>query len=181
MFKIRAVRKEDWAQAKEIRLAALQDPLAKIAFIDQYESLVHKPDDFWRQRVAVAAEGKTIGQLIAEDAQGRWQATITLIVELPGVESFEDIPEVAQTHIVGVFVRPEARGTGLASQLLQEALNWSWQLVEPSVERVHLWVHENNVRAESAYKRAGFIRTGRSCPFPGDSSFTEYELEVTRP
>jgi RimJ/RimL family protein N-acetyltransferase len=83
---------------------------------------------------------------------------------------------VAQTHVVGVFVRPEARGTGLAEELFRAALEWSWSLAEPRVERVRLFVHEDNARAEALYGKVGFKRTGVSVPVPGDATHRENEL-----
>ncbi|WP_433609036.1 GNAT family N-acetyltransferase [Dactylosporangium sp. CA-139114] len=41
-----------------------------------------------------------------------------------------------QTHVVAVFVRPEARGSGLAEALFRAALEWSWAVPEPHIERV---------------------------------------------
>ncbi|MCY0954158.1 GNAT family N-acetyltransferase, partial [Streptomyces sp. H27-S2] len=100
-----------------------------------------------------------------------------MLVELPGVESFfDDVPEVSQTHIVGVFVRPEARGTGLAEKLFQAALEWSWSLTEPQVERVRLFVHEDNARAEAMYGKVGFKHTGLSVPAAGDATRSDNEL-----
>lgn len=174
---IRAVRAEDWAKGKEIRLDALRDPVAHLAFLDTYEQAVARPDDFWQDRTTGAAEGRSTRQFIAEAADGRWLGTVSVLVERPGVQDvFGGAPEVAQTHVVGVFVRPEARGTGLAEELFRAALEWSWSLAEPRVERVRLFVHEDNARAEALYGKVGFKRTGVSVPVPGDATHRENEL-----
>jgi RimJ/RimL family protein N-acetyltransferase len=158
---IRAVRAEDWPLAKEIRLAALRDPAAPIAFLETYEQAAAMPDESWQGRTAAAAEGKSVRQFVGEDADGQWLGTVTVLVELPGVQDFfGGTPQVVQTQVVAVFVRPEARGSGLAEALFRAALEWSWAQSEPQIERVRLYVHEDNARAEAMYEKVGFERTG---------------------
>lgn len=55
-YVIRPVRAEEWALAKELRLAALQDPVAPVAFLETYEQAVAQPDEFWQDRTARGAE-----------------------------------------------------------------------------------------------------------------------------
>jgi RimJ/RimL family protein N-acetyltransferase len=175
---IRAVRAEDWPLAKEIRLAALRDPAAPIAFLETYEQAAAMPDEFWQGRAAGAAEGKGVRQFVGEDADGRWLGTVTVRVELPGVlDFFGGTPQVAQTHVVAVFVRPEARGSGLAEALFRAALEWSWALSEPHIERVRLYVHEDNARAEAMYEKVGFKRTGATV---SSVAGREVELAIQR-
>ncbi|MBT2476845.1 GNAT family N-acetyltransferase [Streptomyces sp. ISL-94] len=178
---IRAVRHEDWTKIKALRLDALRDPVARLAFHQTHEQAGAEPDSFWQDRAAGAAEGRTARQFVAEAADGRWLGTVSVLVERPGVESFfKDVPEVPQTHIVGVFVRPEARGTGLAEELFQAALGWSWSLTEPPVERVRLFVHEDNARAEAMYGKVGFKRTGLSVPAAAEPARSDNELALLR-
>lgn len=179
-YAIRPVRAREWAKAKEIRLESLLDPAAGIAFLETHTDAAAKPDSVYRERTERASAGETSRQLIAEAADGQWLGTVTLIVERPGVESLGEIPEVAQTHIVAVYVRPEARGTGLAEHLIRAGVEWSWGLTDPRVERVRLWVHQDNARAEALYRKAGFVRTGASTAFPTDPTAVEYELAISR-
>ena len=181
-YTIRPVRAAEWSRVKEIRLASLRDPAAPIAFLETYEQAAVLPDDFWQGRAAGAAEGRAVRQFVAEKeadgADARWLGTVTVLVELPGVRSpFGDTPEVAQAHIVAVFVRPEARGSGLAEELVRAALEWSWALPEHRVERVRLYVHEENARAEAMYAKVGFKRTGASVALPAGR---EVEMAVGR-
>ncbi|MEV7780723.1 GNAT family protein [Kitasatospora sp. NPDC088351] len=178
---IRAVRHEDWSRVKAIRLEALRDPLAHLAFLETHEQAAAKPDAFWQERAAGAAEGRTARQFVAESADGRWLGTVSVLVERAGVETFfDDVPEQAQTHFVGVFVQPEARGTGLAEELFRAALAWSWSLPEPRIERVRLFVHEDNPRAEALYAKVGFRRTGFSVPAAADPARRDNELVLLR-
>lgn len=177
-FTIRGIRAEDWPLAKELRLAALQDPVASIAFLETYEKVADQPDEFWQGRAAGAAEGRTVRQFIGEDATGRWLGSVTVLVEPAGVEDyFGHTSQVAHTHVVGVFVRPEARGTGLAAALFEAALAWSWALSDPRVDRARLYVHVDNARAQALYEKVGFTRTGVTVD---TSAGHEYEYAIDR-
>ena len=178
---IRAVRAEDWPKVKELRLAALADPVAHLAFLQTTEQALAKSDTAWQDQAATAAEGRATRQFIAEAPDGRWLGTVSVLVEPSGVQgAFGTVQEYARTHVVGVFVRPEARGTGLAEELFQAALDWSWALPEPRIEQVRLYVHQDNTRAEALYTKVGFKRTGESAPVPGDDTRCELELAVPR-
>ncbi|MFJ3219692.1 GNAT family N-acetyltransferase [Kitasatospora sp. NPDC086801] len=179
---IRRVRNEDWGRIKEIRLDALRDAAASIAFLETYEQAAARPDEFWQARAATAAEDISVRQFIAEATDGRWLGTITAFVEQPGGQGAleGDIIDVAQTHLISFYVRPEARGSGLAHDLIRAAREWSWSLAEPRIERVRLFVHEDNSRAEAMYVRAGFRHSGVALPVPGDDTRREIELAVLR-
>lgn len=177
---VRHVRAGDWKQVKELRLAALQDPVAHLAFLSTYEESRTSPDTLWQGRAADSEEGVASRQFVAEAADGRWLGTVSVLVERAGVETFfGDVPEVEQAQVVGVFVQPEARGTGVAQSLFRAAEEWAWRL-QPPVERVRLFVHEDNHRAEGLYRKAGFVPTGHTVPFDRDASRVERELVLAR-
>ncbi|MGW7056833.1 GNAT family N-acetyltransferase [Streptomyces sp. NPDC054887] len=183
-YVIRAVADvREWARAKELRLAALRDPAAGIAFLETYEKAVAAPDSFWQERTARVAGGGGARQFVAETPDGRWLGSVTGLVERAGSEAvLGGAPGVNQVHLVGVYVRPEARGSraGVAVALLRAALEWSWGLTDPRVERVRLYVHERNARAAALYAKAGFVRSGTVVAMPGDPSAMEHEMAVER-
>ncbi|MDX3097124.1 GNAT family N-acetyltransferase [Streptomyces sp. ME01-24h] len=166
-YTIRASRPDEWRAQRSLRLEALNDPAAGMAFVNTHDTEAAFTDDRWRDRALTQS-------FIAEDETGERVANVAVLVET-GAEF--DVP---QTHLVGVYVRPEFRGGGLAAELLGAAIAWSWELPE-RVRRVRLWVHEDNHRAQAFYKRLGFVRTGRTMAFPLDESRTEYEMELARP
>ncbi|MFD7321789.1 GNAT family N-acetyltransferase [Streptomyces sp. NPDC059875] len=182
-YLIRAIRADEWEKAREIRLAALRDPVAHLAFLDTYEAAVARPDSFWQERTEGASEsGTSVRQFVGEARDGSWAGTISVLVERPSDEVRFGAPaKVDQTHIVGVYVRPEARGSGLTEQLFRAGVEWSWSLPEPAVRRVRLYVHENNARAAAFYRRFGFAATGESVAMPGDEGARELEYEYPRP
>ncbi|TXS43965.1 GNAT family N-acetyltransferase [Streptomyces sp. OR43] len=183
-YVIRPVRTGEWQLVKELRLAALQDPVAPVAFLETYEQAVERSDDFWRERTAggsEAGDGRA-RQFIAEAPDGSWAGTVTVLIERPdGEVRFGEVAAVHQAHVVAVFVRPEARGRGVAEELFRAGTDWAWSLGEPLIERVRLYVHEDNPRAAAFYRRIGFVPTGESVPMPGDPSARELEYAVVRP
>ncbi|MGW7103401.1 GNAT family N-acetyltransferase [Streptomyces sp. NPDC054838] len=180
---IRPVRSDEWEKVKELRLVALRDPAAAVAFLETVEQAGAQPDEFWQGRTEGASQGRGARQFVAEAADGRWDGSVTLLVEGAGVpDYFGELVEQEQGHLVGVFVRAEQRGTGLTEALFETALEWAWSLEEPAVERVRLFVHEENARAEAFYRRFGFRESGVTVPMPGDpGGAKEREYVFVRP
>ncbi|MEH6378804.1 GNAT family N-acetyltransferase [Streptomyces sp. KLMMK] len=181
---IRPVQAGDWEKSKELRLTALLDPVAPIAFLDTYDNAVVQPDSYWQERARASSEACRVTTFVAEAPDGTWDGTVTVLVEDPEAEEgavFGGAPSVPQTHIVGVFVRPERRGAGLIQALFDAAVEWSWALSRPRVERIRLFVHEDNARAMAVYRKAGFEPTGTTIPMQGDPEAKEYELALVRP
>ncbi|QIJ63468.1 GNAT family N-acetyltransferase [Streptomyces sp. JB150] len=179
MFVVRAVRAEEWPAAKALRLAALRDPLAHLAFLETYETAVNRPDSFWRERTASVAEGGTgARQVIAEGADGDWAGTVTVLVEEAGTTDWAGFPvERRQGHVVGVFVRPEYRGRGLSERLFEAVLAWCGEI---GLERVRLIVHEDNERAQGFYRKMGFAPSGVVVPLQGREEERELEYVLER-
>ncbi|MCX4779407.1 GNAT family N-acetyltransferase [Streptomyces sp. NBC_01264] len=181
-YVIRGVRAEDWAKVKELRIAALRDPVAPVAFLQSLEEVEGLSDGFWQDRAGGAALGGRVRQFVAEGAGGEWVGTVTVLIEEAGTaDLFDGEIEQTQGHLVGVFVRPEQRGTGLTEALFDAALEWSWALEEPVLARVRLFVHEENGRAAAFYRRFGFVPSGKVVPMPTDPSAKELEYVFPRP
>lgn len=180
---VRPVRAGEWRAVRELRLAALRDPDAALAFLETYEDAVARPDAYWRERTARAAEGSGAArQFVAVAPDGRWVGSVTALVERRGADVvLGEAPEEDQTHLVGVYLRPEARGAGVAEELLRAAVDWSWSLSDPLVRRVRLYVHERNERAAALYRKVAFRPTGRTLPVEGEPGALEREYELRRP
>ncbi|WP_329400852.1 GNAT family N-acetyltransferase [Streptomyces melanogenes] len=180
---IRPVRADEWRKAKELRLAGLKDPAAPVAFLETIEQANAYPDSFWQERTASASSGTGARQFVAEGPDGTWAGAVVVLVEQAGNVDFFGVDiEAAQGHVVGVFVRAEFRGIGLTERLFESALEWAWSLEEPRLERVRLYVHNQNERAEGFYRKFGFVRTGKTAPGPAGLPDThEVEMEFLRP
>jgi len=168
VYKARTTRAEGWPLLKELRLQALADPVASVAFHDRYETVAAYPDSTWQQRAA-AGEGHGNGAtFVGETPEGRWGGMVVVLLKAD-----------RYAHIVGVYVRPEHRGTGLATQLFEAAAEWAW--ARPGIRGLRLCVHKDNSRAEAFYRRQGFRTIGMTDPDPQGSGFLAYEMELARP
>ncbi|MFI9650839.1 GNAT family N-acetyltransferase [Streptomyces sp. NPDC052040] len=158
-YVIRSIRSDEWLAVKELRLRALKDPVAHLAFLETFAQASARPDTYWQERAATASEGALEAQqIIAEDDDGTWVASLTVFLEEPGTTDWAGLPvERKQGHVVGVFVRPEHRGSGLTRALFDAGLEWAWTR---GVERVRLIVHEDNARARAFYRKVGFVASG---------------------
>ncbi|MFJ8827431.1 GNAT family N-acetyltransferase [Streptomyces sp. NPDC102467] len=174
-YEIRVVRPEEWPAVKELRLAALLDPVAPLAFLETYEQALARPDVFWQDRAAGASHGMAARQFVAVGSDGVWAGTVVVLVEDEGaVDFFGEVVEERQAQLVGVFVRPEARGRGVTEALFSAAVEWA--LGVDGVARVRLHVHEDNARAAGFYRKFGFVRSGGAVPNPGDPSKVDHEM-----
>lgn len=163
-YRIRAVLAGEWQQLRELRLAGLSDPAASVAFNETYENAVRQSDEFWRRRAAQGTDGSLAETFIGEDEEsgGCWVGSATVL------------DEGESAHVVGVYVRPDHRGTGLADGLLRAVNGWAWE--RPDVRRMLLHVHEHNLRAEAFYRRIGYVRTGGFVSDPKAPVLKEYEM-----
>jgi GNAT superfamily N-acetyltransferase len=163
-YEIRPVAPAEWREIRALRLAALQDPVSSMAFARTYEEESALSDEVWRRR----ASGDGAQQFVAierESPDREWVGMLTVIAERPDYFS-----------VNAVYLMPGVRGTGLAERLFASAIAWVWD----RTDRVYLWVHQDNGRAEAFYKRFGFTRTGATMAYPLDASQTEYEMVLSR-
>ncbi|MGV9250537.1 GNAT family N-acetyltransferase [Streptomyces sp. NPDC003697] len=179
-YVVRAIQAGEWPAVKALRLLALQDPVAHLAFLETYDQALTKPDSFWQERAAGASEGAPgARQFIVEAPDGSWVGSVTVLVEEAGSQDWAGFPvEQRQGHLVGVYVRPEHRGCGLTEVLFDEALSWAWYI---GVERARLIVHEDNGRAQRFYRRIGFEPSGHTVALTAGAEKNELEFVLQRP
>ncbi|MFI8303556.1 GNAT family N-acetyltransferase [Streptomyces sp. NPDC085927] len=178
-YVVRSVRSGEWAAVKALRLAALRDPVADIAYMDTYEGAAVRPDAYWRERTANAAEGTGgVRQFVAQTADGALVGTVAVVVEEAGTTDWAGMSvERRQGHLVGVYVAPEHRGSGPSGALFEAALEWAWR---EGLDRVRLIVHSENARALGFYRKAGFTESGVTVPLEGKPDEHELEMVVER-
>jgi ribosomal protein S18 acetylase RimI-like enzyme len=86
------------------------------------------------------------------------------------------LPEDGMWHLVGMWVSPKARGTGVADRLVAAVCELARQSGFTSVT---LWVTEVNYRARAFYRRLGFEPTGgRELVRPDEPDNWEEELRL---
>ncbi|MFE9924390.1 GNAT family N-acetyltransferase [Streptomyces sp. NPDC005774] len=178
-YVVRSVRAGEWAAVKALRLAALRDPVADIAFLDTYEAAAVRPDEYWRERTANATEGAGgVRQFVAQTMDGALVGTVAVVVEEAGTTDWAGVPvKRRQGHLVGVYVASEHRGSGVTKALFEAALEWAWG---QGVERARLIVHPGNGRALGFYRKAGFTESGVTVLLEGKPDEHELEMVVER-
>lgn len=156
-FSVRRVRAGEGERVRDLRLRAVSDPAATLAFLTTFDEEIARDPEFWEQRAASGAIGDAGAMFVAEDGE-RWIGTATVLVRRAGqVDHTGTRRRVDHAGVVGVFVDAAHRGRGGIDALLDAAADWSRSL---GFETLSLDVHVDNVRAQAAYRRAGFVATG---------------------
>lgn len=169
-YTVRPIRADEWERVRDLRVRAVADPVAAMAFVDTVEQTAAHGDAFWRGRAAGGAvDSATARQVVAEDASGTWVGSATGLREHLGDQDYEgrEVP-VDGCAVVGVYVAPEARGSGTLGALLDALGEWGGPL--------RLSVHTGNARAVRAYEKVGFTPVGE--PYAGSLGPTQ---EMRRP
>ncbi|MFT4029192.1 MAG: GNAT family N-acetyltransferase [Protaetiibacter sp.] len=160
---VRRVRGDEGPRLKALRLAALADPVAAIAFLETIEQAQARPDSEWRERAERGASSPDQAGFVAE-ADGELVGQATVFPRRAGQpDYFQRVPEVDTATLVGVYVAPRMRGRGVIDALIRAAAEWTRDAGFPELT---LDVHERNAMAIGSYRRAGFVEAGE---FTGDA------------
>lgn len=160
---VRALGEEDWQEYRDIRLEALKE--SPEAFVATHDEESGYPESRWRDRMNRSR------RLLAE-VDGRPTGVVCVGQHKGG-------DQVAE--LFGLWVRPEARGTGVA-----------WRLVEAGAQqarddgRSHLayWVGTDNGRAVAFASSFGFRPTEKRRPMrvqSEDADGDETEIAMVLP
>lgn len=177
-YEVRPVRAHEWREIRALRLAALSDPAAPMAFLESRADSEARTDEFWQDRArnssVDAGADATARQFVATTTDGRWVGTVTVLVERAGATDLQGAAiEASGGHLVGIYLHPDHRGRGLLGDLIQAVAEWLRALGMP---RARLYVHADNTRAQRAYAKAGFRATGAEL-----TGIIGPELEMARP
>lgn len=171
--RVRRVLAGEGARVRTLRLEALQDPAAGIAFLETYETALGRPATFWDDRAVNAALSSSSAQFIAELGSS-WVGSVTILVPEPGLpDYFGRVREAGTALLVAVYIAAEHRGRGVLARLVDAGTEWA---AGQGCGILFLDVHEDNARARAAYARLGFAPTGRT--IVGQNG---RELEMSRP
>ena len=155
MVLVRATTMADWQALREIRLQALLD--APDAFGSTHAREAAFGEDEWRQRAS--RDGSFIAFLPEVCPAG-----------LGG--GYLAAPEVVE--LIGMFVRPQARGRGVGKAVIDAVAGWATQ---QGASTVHLWVTETNKGARMLYERCGFTVTAVRQPLPSNPALGEIGMQ----
>jgi RimJ/RimL family protein N-acetyltransferase len=140
-LKVRRLETDDVASYRELRLEGLKSHPE--AFGASWEDEAGKPHSWWAER------------LEANTVLGGWIDSSPLL----GVAGFHVQGATKHRHkgiLWGMYVRPQARGSGLAASLVQRVIEHA----ESLVEQICLTVVASNAAAHRLYSAAGFEQYG---------------------
>ena len=144
---IREVLETDLALYRDLRLEALR--FEPGAFSADYDEERTRAGSLWLERLRGIVQDPLQTMFVAEDNG--------ILVGMTGIARGKSAKTKHSAGIWGVYVRPAARGQGVATALLGHALLWAQH---SDVSRVELFVTTHNARALKLYQNAGFVLAG---------------------
>ena len=163
---VREVRESDLAQYRDLRLEALK--AAPLAFGADYQEALALPGSVWLERIRQNVNNHFAALFVAEQSG--------VLVGMTGVRRDYGVKSQHNATVWGVYVRSNARGTGLAGTLLAHSMLWAQQM---GIARLELKVSTQNSSALNLYTKAGFEIAGtlRGTLRIADQLLDEYILE----
>ncbi len=151
---IRRLGPTEWELLRDVRLASLADSPG--AFASTHAREAGFDEATWRERVAGNAwfvgSGHEPGpELVTGVVAGRHD---------PSSPAY-------QHHLIAMWVAPPARGTGLATELVEAVARWAR---EDGATELTLGVTAGNHRACALYLKCGFVATGETFLLSGDAT-----------
>lgn len=169
---VRRIRADEAAAIRALRLAALADPAADVAFLETRAQAAARDDGFWHDRARSGATSDRVAQFVADTGR-RLVGSVTVLRPEPGALDYFARPNPdGRAQMVAVFVTVDHRGTGLVDELFSAGEAWAAGL---GATEFSLDTHVRNMRAQQAYRRLGYAPTGRTLDGP-----IGLELEMLR-
>jgi GNAT superfamily N-acetyltransferase len=155
MVLVRPTTMTDWQAMREIRLQALRD--APYAFASTHAGEAAFGDDEWHRRAA--RDGSFLAFLPEVSPAGLGSGYLAA-------------PDTVE--LIGMFVRPQARGRGVGEAIIDAVVGWARG---KGAAAVHLWVTETNKHARMLYERCGFTVTAERQPLPSNPALGEVGMQ----
>jgi ribosomal protein S18 acetylase RimI-like enzyme len=148
MIEIQVLTPDDWHVWRRLRLAALADaPHAFGSVLADWQGEGDR-EERWRARLELAGSYNLVASLNA--------IPVGMASGVPADEDERGLASGA-AELISMWVVPEARGRGVADQLIDHIEAWAR---DEGAIRLHLAVAAGNERAAALYRRHGFADTG---------------------
>lgn len=147
---------DDWQVFRDVRIASLRD--SPQAFSATLESTLERDEAGWRENLSRRT------QFVAMSGD-----------DVVGTAGGIAGPSGEFGELISMWVAPEWRGKGVSARLIEEVAGWASAV---GFDSLTLWVVEGNQRAEAAYAKAGFTRTGRTQPVRPNEPAMEFEMAL---
>ena len=148
-YTVRRTTADEWQDFRELRLEALLD--SPTNFGQTHAQALAVPDEEWQEAARTnATSAETAFYVAVDDATGRlvgmWSAA-------------QHFAPPGSWIILGVCVRPEARGTDITRRLNEAVIDFARTT---DAKELVLLVRDDNERGRRFYEREGFVLTGGS-------------------
>jgi GNAT superfamily N-acetyltransferase len=151
---VRRLGPDDWKVSRDVRLTALGE--APYAFMSTLAREQAFDEDLWRGRLSSPPAATFLAWVNGEPA-----GTATGKIDDPD----DEFTVAGSWQLVGMWVDPRARGTGVAALLVETVAGHAR---DHGAAAMTLWVTEVNARARAFYRRMGFTPTGARQPVRDD-------------
>lgn len=151
-MRVQRLDEEDWRTLRDIRLRSLTEDHPVLGSVEREQGF---KEAHWRMRLRGSP------WFVATHAR-RPIGLVSVIVE-PGTPAGE-------RHVMGLWVAPERRGTGVGEALLAAAAQ---EALADGATRLTAWLLDGDSPVEAVLRAAGFAPSGVRMPVPRDRSLTE--------
>jgi GNAT superfamily N-acetyltransferase len=155
---------------KEARLRALQD--SPTAFGATYARESQLTDAEWMERARQSDGVKRVMYMAVEDGVGDEKMVCGIAGALIEEAAFQ-VNEATRAQLISMWTAPGHRKKGVGRMLVEEVIAWARSR---GVKVLTLMVTSVNPTATKFYEQLGFVRTGRTEPYPNDAAVIEYEM-----
>lgn len=136
-MEVRLTEAKDWKLLKQVRLAALSN--APTAFGVNYETTTKYTDEQWQERASATVGPEFWLAFVDSEPVGMIGGAIS---------------RMNRYNLIGMWVEPRVRGSGIASSLVEAVTS---RALQKGFDRIFLDVSPENVRAASFYLKQGFV------------------------
>lgn len=151
-MRVKRLDEDDWRTLRGIRLRSLTEDHPVLASVEREQGF---KESHWRMRLR--------GSPWFVATHARRPVGLVSVIPEPGTPADE-------RHVVGLWVVPEARGTGVGEALLAAAAR---EAVGDGAVRLTAWLLDGDDPVEAILRAAGFTPSGVRMPVPRDRSLTE--------
>ncbi len=157
-YSIQQLKLSDWQRFRTIRLRALEESP------DAFGSTLEREQKFTAEEWPIRLTRENVATFIAVSDE---ENDLGLTVGAP----YDDA-----VGLFGMWVAPEARGTGVGGALVDAVIRWAKQ---SGHQRILLDVGDDNTPAITLYESKGFVRTGITGTLPPPrESITEHQRAI---
>lgn len=149
MLTVECIDATRWKDLREVRLDALRD--SPDAFWATWNDENRYARDDWVRFT------RTVAWFVAVHDDPTTRNSVGLVGCLRRTEAPDE------SEIIGMWVRPDQRGTGTADLLIGAAHHWARS---EGARSLALWVIDSNHRARRFYERHDYRPTGEEAPLP---------------